>query len=55
MVHAVLPGTIPADQVSRILEAVRHVLLARNGHAVVVAAPIALARQIEMASPHEFF
>ncbi|MFI5894197.1 FAD-binding oxidoreductase [Actinoplanes sp. NPDC051513] len=54
-VHAVLPGTIRADEVVRILEAVRHVLLARNGHVVVVAAPIALARQIEMAAPHEFF
>ncbi|WP_433373087.1 FAD-binding oxidoreductase [Actinoplanes sp. CA-142083] len=54
-VHAVLPGTIPADQITRILDAVRHVLIARNGHANVVTAPIALARQIEMATPHEFF
>lgn len=54
-VHAVLPGTLPADRVQRIVEAVRHVLMARNGRAVVIAAPVALARQLEMAARHDLF
>jgi glycolate oxidase FAD binding subunit len=54
-VHAVLPGTLGADRVEGILDTVRHVLMARNGRAVVLTAPIALAAQLEMASPHDFF
>jgi len=54
-VHAVLPGTLPPDRVERIVESARHVLLARNGRVVVIAAPIALASRIEMAPPHDLF
>lgn len=54
-VHAVLPGSTPPDRVERILDGVRHVLMARNGHAVVVSAPIHLARQIEMAGRRDLF
>jgi glycolate oxidase FAD binding subunit len=54
-VHAVLPGTPPPERVERIVESARHVLLARNGRVVVIAAPIALAGRIEMAAPHDLF
>jgi glycolate oxidase FAD binding subunit len=54
-VHAVLPGSTAPDRVERILDGVRHVLMARNGRAVVVSAPIYLARQIEMAARRDLF
>ena len=55
VVHAVLPGTLPPDRVERIVASARHVLLARHGRVVVIAAPIALASRIEMAAPHDLF
>jgi glycolate oxidase FAD binding subunit len=54
-VHAVLPGTTSADRVSGILQSLEHVLMARNGRAVVVSAPVALARQIDMAGRRDLF
>jgi len=54
-VHAVLPGTLPPHRVESVLESLRHVLIARNGHAVVIAAPPALAARIEMATRHDLF
>jgi glycolate oxidase FAD binding subunit len=54
-VHAVLPGALTADDLDRIVESVRHVQLARTGRVAVVAAPMPLAREIEMAARHEFF
>ncbi len=54
-VHAVLPGDTTPDQVGRILESLEHVLMARNGRAVVVSAPLHLARQIDMAGRRDLF
>jgi glycolate oxidase FAD binding subunit len=54
-VHAVLPGSLPPERVEQIMEAVRHVLMARNGQAVLVSAPLELARRLEMAAAHELF
>lgn len=54
-VHAVLPGTLPPERLHQIVETVRHVLMARSGRAVVIAAPAALTRHLEMAGPHELF
>ncbi|WP_240669934.1 FAD-binding oxidoreductase [Actinoplanes solisilvae] len=54
-VHAVLPGRLAPAEVTAIVESVRHVLLARNGRVVVVAAPPELAREIEMAGRHDLF
>jgi glycolate oxidase FAD binding subunit len=53
--HAVLPGSLPAERLEQIMETVRHVLMARNGRAVVIAAPHDLARRTDMAAPHELF
>lgn len=54
-VHAVLPGRLAPGEVRAIVESVRHVLLARDGRVVVVAAPPELAREIEMANRHDLF
>nr|WP_296067649.1 FAD-binding oxidoreductase [uncultured Actinoplanes sp.] len=54
-VHAVLPGALEPDRVERIMESVRHVLMARNGRIVAVSAPTAIARRIEMAGYRELF
>ncbi len=54
-VHAVLPGTLAAERVTGIVESLRHVLLARSGRAVIVAAPPELAREVEMAGRHDLF
>ncbi|XVV12973.1 FAD-binding oxidoreductase [Actinoplanes sp. CA-131856] len=54
-VHAVLPGALPPDRLRGIVDSVRHVLLARDGRAVVIAAPPALATEIEMADRHDLF
>ncbi|GAB2614133.1 hypothetical protein Aab01nite_70650 [Paractinoplanes abujensis] len=54
-VHAVLPGTLPPSRLTAIVESVRHVLLARNGRAAIVAAPPELAHEVEMAGRYEFF
>jgi glycolate oxidase FAD binding subunit len=54
-VHAVLPGTLEPDQLNRIMDTLAHVLMGRNGRAVVIAAPLDLARQVEMAARHDLF
>jgi glycolate oxidase FAD binding subunit len=54
-VHAVLPGTLPPDRIEAILDAVRNVLMARSGRAVIIAAPPDLARQIGMAGRRDLF
>jgi glycolate oxidase FAD binding subunit len=53
--HAVLPGTLPAERLEQIMESVRHVLMARNGRAVVIAAPPELAGHLDMAATHDLF
>jgi glycolate oxidase FAD binding subunit len=55
IVHAVLPGSTEPGRVGRILESLEHVLMARNGRAVVVSAPIDLARQIDLVSRRDLF
>lgn len=54
-VWAVLPGTSAPEQVQRVLESVRHVLMARHGRALVVAAPPDLADHLDIAARHELF
>lgn len=54
-VHAVLPGTLHPERVEAILDSLRSVLMARAGRAVIVAAPPEIARQVDMASRHDFF
>ncbi|WP_433230649.1 FAD-binding oxidoreductase [Micromonospora sp. CA-248260] len=48
VVHAALPGSFPVDRVAGILAAVRGVLLARRGRCVVVAAPAAVRREVDV-------
>lgn len=48
-VHAVLPGTLAPERIEAILGSVRHVLMARSGRAVVIAAPPDIARNVDMA------
>jgi glycolate oxidase FAD binding subunit len=54
-VHAVLPGTLPPHRIESVLESLRHVLMARNGRAVVIAAPPEVAARVEMAAQHDIF
>jgi glycolate oxidase FAD binding subunit len=54
-VHAVLPGTLEPDRVEGILDSVRQVLLARSGEAVIVSAPVEIAREVEMAGRRSLF
>ncbi|GIE98159.1 FAD-binding oxidoreductase [Paractinoplanes rishiriensis] len=54
-VHAVLPGTFPPERINQIMETLRHVLMARNGQAVLISAPPTLATEIELAARHDFF
>ncbi|MEV4344919.1 FAD-binding oxidoreductase [Actinoplanes sp. NPDC049596] len=54
-VHAVLPGALEAGRLHGVLDTVRHVLLARNGRAVVISAPPSLAADIELADRHDLF
>jgi glycolate oxidase FAD binding subunit len=54
-VHAVLPGTLTADRLRGIVDTLRHVLLARDGRAVVIAAPPSLAHEVEMADRRDLF
>ncbi|RZU51448.1 glycolate oxidase FAD binding subunit [Krasilnikovia cinnamomea] len=54
-VHAVLPGGTPPERVEAILDAVRGVLLARGGRAVVISAPPPTARVIDVADYHDLF
>jgi glycolate oxidase FAD binding subunit len=54
-VHAVLPGTLTAERVEGILDAVRGVLLARGGRCVVITAPSAISTNIDMAGRRDLF
>lgn len=54
-VHAVLPGTLPPERIEAILGSVRHVLMARSGRAVVIAAPPDIARNVDMAGRRDLF
>lgn len=54
-VHVVLPGTLAPDRIETILDAVRNVLMARSGRAVIIAAPPELARQVDMAGRRDLF
>ncbi|WP_233514600.1 FAD-binding oxidoreductase [Micromonospora sp. LHW51205] len=47
-VHAALPGALPPERVASILTAVRSVLIARRGRCVVVAAPPAVRRAVDL-------
>ena len=48
VVHAALPGALPPDRVAAILAAVRGVLLARQGRCVVLSAPPAVRRAVDL-------
>ncbi|MEU4642710.1 FAD-binding oxidoreductase [Micromonospora sp. NPDC023814] len=48
VVHAALPGTMAPDRVASILAAVRGVLLARQGRCVVLSAPPAVRRAVDL-------
>jgi glycolate oxidase FAD binding subunit len=54
-VHAVLPGSLPPDQVEGVLDTVRSVLMARGGRAVIISAPPAIARAVDMADARDLF
>ena len=54
-VHAVLPGAMAPDQVEAVLDTVRSVLMARRGRAVIIAAPPAIARAVDMADRRDLF
>ncbi|WP_203836780.1 FAD-binding oxidoreductase [Winogradskya humida] len=53
--HAVLPGTLTAQRVEGILDAVRGVLLARDGRCVAIAAPPEISAHIDMAQTRDLF
>ncbi|SCE83331.1 glycolate oxidase FAD binding subunit [Micromonospora mirobrigensis] len=48
VVHAALPGALPAERVASILAAVRGVLLARRGRCVVLSAPPAVRQAVDI-------
>jgi glycolate oxidase FAD binding subunit len=54
-VHAVLPGDLAPDRLESIVESVRHVLMARSGRAVIIAAPPEIARNVDMAGRRDLF
>ena len=54
-VHAVLPGSLPAERIEQILDSLRSVLMARGGRAAIVSAPPDIAAEIDMASRAEMF
>lgn len=54
-VHAVLPGSLDPDQVSEIVESLRHVLLGRGGQAAIIYAPPEIAEHVDMAGRRELF
>jgi glycolate oxidase FAD binding subunit len=54
-VNAVLPAALGAERLENILETLRHVLLARGGRAVVIAAPPEIAAEVEMADRRDLF
>jgi len=49
-VHAALPGDMSAERLEGVLDSLRHVLMARNGRAVVISAPPELAHRVDMAA-----
>ncbi|MEV6631499.1 FAD-binding oxidoreductase [Actinoplanes sp. NPDC051470] len=54
-VHAVLPGDLEPQRVEGIVDSVRSVLMARSGRAVIIGAPPAIAREVDMAGRRELF
>ncbi|GLY99924.1 FAD-binding oxidoreductase [Actinoplanes sp. NBRC 103695] len=54
-VHAVLPGNLDPERIERIVDTVRSILMARSGRAVIVSAPPATARDVDMAGRRELF
>ena len=54
-VHAVLPGSLGAERIEGILDAVRGVLLARGGRCVAIAAPPGISEEIDMADRRDLF
>ncbi|WP_036373710.1 FAD-binding oxidoreductase [Micromonospora sp. ATCC 39149] len=48
VLHAALPGSLPAERVASIVAGVRAVLLARRGRCVVVAAPPAVRESVDL-------
>ena len=46
--HAALPGTIPAQRVAEIIEAVRGVLLRRRGRCLVLSAPSSMRAALDL-------
>jgi glycolate oxidase FAD binding subunit len=48
VVHAALPGVTPSDRVAAVLAAVRRVLLARGGTCLVLAAPPAVRKAVDL-------
>jgi len=54
-VHAVLSGDLAPERLAGVLETLRHIFLARNGRAVVISAPPAVAAGLEMASRPDLF
>lgn len=54
-VNAVLPAALGAERLENILETLRHVLLARGGRAVIIAAPPEIAAEVEMAGRRDLF
>jgi glycolate oxidase FAD binding subunit len=53
--HVALPGSLAPERLDQVLEALHHVLMARDGQVVVVAAPPALASRVDMATRAELF
>ena len=54
-VHAALPGTLSPQRVTGVLETLRHVLMAREGRAVIISAPVDTARAVDMADHYDLF
>lgn len=54
-VHAVLPGDLPPDRLSSVLDAMSHIFLARTGRVAVVSAPPDVAARLDMAGRQELF
>ncbi|WP_305787800.1 FAD-binding oxidoreductase [Symbioplanes lichenis] len=55
VLHAMLPGTMTPRRVEGVLDAVRGVLLARDGRCVALYAPPAVSSQIDMARVEDLF
>jgi glycolate oxidase FAD binding subunit len=55
VLHAMLPGTMTPRRVERVLDAVRGVLLARDGRCVALYAPPAVSSEIDLARVEDLF